>query len=161
MSLACVSRVFFIGCLLAILAACGGDEVSPQQQLKTAIASIADAVESGDRDRVGDWLHPDYHDPRHPDRRAALATLFWYQRQHQQIHLFTLVRDIEIDATTEQARTSVMVAMTGVPVDSVEALVSLKADLYHFGVEWQFNGDEWQVVSSRWERADLSSLTSG
>jgi hypothetical protein len=146
--------------VLALVLTVGGcsDEVSPEQQIKAAVSAMADGVERGDRQQVGELLHEDYRDQRHPDRRAALATLFWHTRQHRQIHLLTLIRDIDLDPDGGHARTVVMVAMAGVPIASVEQLVSVKADLYRFDVEWQRSDDQWQVLSSQWQRADLSAF---
>ena len=122
---------------------------------------MADAVERGDRTGVGDLLHPDYSDDRHPDKRAALASVFWYSRQHRNIHRFKLVRDIEVGPDATRATTVVMVAMAGVPIESIEALISLQVDLYRFDVDWRLDDGDWKVLSSRWQRADLSSYSSG
>lgn len=150
-------RLALVLCLAIALTACGVDP-SPEEQLKTAIASFVEAVEDGEPRRAGEVLDPSYRDVRHSDRRGAVASLFWYTRQNHNIHLFTVVSDITVDAVSGTARTDVFVAMAGVPVESVEALVSIRADLYRFDVDWRNVDGTWRVVSSRWQRADMSAL---
>lgn len=151
------AKVIYVIGLALLLAGCGAD-TSPEDRLKAAIAIFVEALENGEPREAGKVLHPAYQDARHPDRRGAVASLFWYTRQHRDIHLFTLVRDIDIDATSESARSGVLVAMAGVPIESVETLVSINADLYRFDVDWRHDEGEWRAVSAQWHRADLSSL---
>lgn len=150
-------RAALVASLALALLACGVD-TSPEDQLKAAIAGFVDAVEEGELRRAGEVLDPSYRDARHSDKRGAVASLFWYVRQNRQLHLFTLVSDIAIDPAAGTARTVVFAAMAGVPVESVEALISVKADLYRFEVDWRTVDGTWRVVSSRWQRADLSAL---
>lgn len=126
--------------------------------MSSTVDAMVLAIEEGSSRRVGELLHPDYRDARHPDRRSALAGLFWYTRQHRDIHLLTLVRDLRVDASAGEAHGAVFVAMAGVPLESVQALVSVNADLYRFDVDWRRHEGEWRVTSSRWRRADLSDL---
>ena len=152
-------RALLLGIGLALgLAGCSEDPPA-EDRLKQAIAAVVKAVEQGESREAGDLLHPDYRDDRHPDKRSALASLFWYTRQHRNIHLFTLVHDVEIDEGAGEARTTVLVAMAGVPLESVETVISVRADLYRFDVDWRLEVDDWLVSSSRWQRADLSSLS--
>jgi len=154
-------RALLLGlCLAVVLVGCG-DDTPAEDRLGAAVASVVAAVEEGEPREAGGILHPDYRDARHPDKRSAIASLFWYTRQHRNIHLFTLMRDVAIDANAGVAKTKVLVAMAGVPLQSIETVISLRADLYEFDVDWQLTDGDWLVTSSRWQRADLSSLTGG
>jgi hypothetical protein len=152
-------RALAIGGVLLLLVACGGDNPTPEDRLRASVDAIEALVEAGDATGVRDYLASDYRDARHPDARSAIASLFLYSRQHRDIHLFTLVRDLQLDEAAGTAQTGILVAMAGVPLESIETLIALKADLYRFDVDWQRVDDEWRIVSSRWQRADLSSLT--
>ncbi|MGD1983753.1 MAG: hypothetical protein PVF93_07580 [Chromatiaceae bacterium] len=159
MSWACADRkrLLWLSALVAMLTACGTDD-SPEAQLRAAVDAFVDAVEAAAPRAAGDILHSAYRDARHPDKRSAVATLFWYTRQHSAVHLFTAIRAIELDPSAGSARSRILVAMAGVPIESIETLVSLNADLYRFDVDWQLEEGAWRVISSRWQRADLSSL---
>ena len=43
--------------------------------------------------------------------------------------------------------------MGGVPMDSVETAVSVKADLYRFDVQLLQADDAWSITGARWQRA--------
>ena len=143
--------------LLGLLAGCGQEQQTPEQQIRQRIDALVEAVEARESLALNDFLHPDYADSRHPDRRTALRTLLGYLLRHRGIHLFTLVRSIDYVEDAQAAHVTVLVAMTGVPVESLETLVSLKADLYRFDVQL-LNDDDWQVRSAEWQRADPRSL---
>ena len=159
MSWACADRrrLLWLPALVLVLTACGTDD-TPEARLRAAVDGFVDAIEAAAPRAAGDILHSTYRDARHPDKRSAVATLFWYTRRHSAVHLFTLIREIDLDPGAGTARSRIFVAMAGVPIESIETLVSLNADLYRFDVDWQLEEGAWRVVSSRWERVDLSAL---
>ena len=87
-----------------------------------------------------------------------MGSLFGYLRRHRNLHLFSLVRSIEIGETEHSARALVLVAMSAVPVESSAALVSVKADLYRFTVDLARVEDRWVVNHSSWQRASLEAF---
>lgn len=134
------------------VAGCASDQ-TPEQRIHDQISAIEHAVEEGALSDVSALLHRDYRDTWHPDRRSAVRSLFGYLQRHRDIHLFTVVRSVEIAEDASRADAVVFVAMTGIPVDSVETLVSLNADLYRFDVQFIDDDGDWLVTESRWERA--------
>ena len=144
--------------MLSILGGCGGERTPPEQQVRELVEAMEQAVESGSINAAGELIDTDYRDQRHANKREAIATLFAYLRRHQQIHLFTLIRELEIGAEQTGASVVVYVAMSGMPIESVESVISVKADLYRFDVQMALRDDEWRIVSSQWRRADLSVL---
>lgn len=146
-------------CCLGLLGACGGGDASPEQAVRGRIDGLVAAVETGSVREVAAFLHPEYRDEWHPNRAAAVRSLLGYLRRHSSIHLFTLVKSLDIAQDHGRAETAVYVAMTGVPAESVETLVALRADLYRFDVGWKKAVDGgWQITTARWVRADLSVL---
>jgi hypothetical protein len=140
------------------LVGCTDDGLSPEVQLRETIEAIATAVEAGKMKPVGENIADDYRDNRHRDKRSALATLYWYLRQHRNIHLFTLVRSLQLDDSGQTARSVVMVAMAGVPIASRASLVSLNADLYRFDVTWRYEEGHWRIAGSEWQRSTLADF---
>lgn len=124
------------------------------------IDGMATAVESRSVQQSAEFLDDNYSDERHPSRRAAVQSLLLYLRGHSNIHLFTHIRSITVDAAGDRANAVVMVATAGVPVESVDVLISVKADLYRFDIEAIRIDDVWRIAKARWQRADLSDLTS-
>ena len=153
------SRVL-LGALLLLLAACGGEEDGPEQRIRALIERMQQHVEAGEVLQLKPHLHADYSDPRHHDRRAAISTLFLLLQRHRNVHLFTVIKSVELKPGQDDAADAVVyVAMTGVPVQSLDALVSLKVDLHRFDVGLVEQDGDWQVRSSRWARVDPGVLT--
>ena len=155
LKLAC--RYVAVGFLIALLSGCGQESSTPEQQIRERIDALVEAIEARDKLAVAGFVHAAYADARHRDKRSALGSLLGYMLRHRSIHLFTLVRSIEFIDGDQPARATVFVAMTGVPVNSLETLISLKADLYRFDLQW-LNDDNWQIRSAAWQRAEPAAL---
>ncbi len=145
--------------LMLLLAACGEPDDTPEEQVRQLIDAMEQAVEAGSVKEAAGLLHSDYSDRWHPDRRAAARSLFGYLRRHDNIHLFTLIRSITVTPSQDAADAVVYVAMSGMPVESVETLLSVKADLYRFDVSLAKLDRDWRVRSARWERATEAAFT--
>ena len=144
--------------LVIALAACGGDRHMPEQRIRALLTQAVEAVEDGSVEGVAQFVHAGYHDRRHRSKDAAMRTLFGYVGRHRNIHLFQLIKDIELAPAGESASAVVYLAMTGVRVDSVQALIALKADLYRFDLELVASDGEWLISGADWRRADLTAL---
>ena len=140
--------------VLLMFAACSSDQDSVEARVRNLIVQIEQTIESRSAREVVDYLHADYSDPRHINRRAAGSSLFGLLQRHRTIHLFTLIKTVTPGADQASAEAVVYVAMTGVPVESIDALISLKADLYRFELGLVEEGGDWQVIRSRWQRVD-------
>ena len=143
---------------LLMLAGCGGEVPSTEARLRAVVDRLETAVEAGSVSDAAAVLHPEYRDQRHAGRREATAALFAYLRRHRQIHLFTLVRELDVLADGVSADMVVYVAMAGVPLESLDAVVSVKADLYRFELRLERHDDEWLVRKSAWRRVGLEML---
>ena len=140
--------------VLLMLAACSSEQDSVEARVRTLIGQIEESIESRSVREAVEHLHADYSDPRHINRRAAGASLFGLVQRHRTIHLFSLIKTVKPADDQASAEAVVYVAMTGVPVESIDALISLKADLYRFELGLVEEGGEWRVNRSRWERVD-------
>ena len=155
-------RLLALLIVLGLLAACGNQEPTPEDQVVQAIESLEAALEAGSLSDASDWIGGGYRDRYHPDRRAAVRTLFGYLRRHQNLHLFSRIQEVEVLPDGTRATAVVQVAMTAQPVESPEALLRLKADLYRFEVQfaWDQEEDAWRIIGSNWRRANLAGLGS-
>jgi len=150
-------RAGLIAVLCALLAACG-DSGTPQERIRTLVSAMQAAVERGSLGDAAELLAKDYRDEVHADKKAALRSLFVYLRRNQNIHLFVRVSEIRLDEGGQHAQLLAYVAMTAKPVESAQALIPLKADLYRFDVKLQLDDGEWRFASARWRPALLSDL---
>jgi len=154
--LACVESLSRAASLVLCLtlAACSGGQLSGEDRVRALIDAVEQSVEAGLVRKAVNFLHAAYTDPRHTSRQAAGRTLFGITRRHRGIHLFTLTKTVELTPQQDSATAVVFVAMTGIPVESVEALISVKADLYRFDLVLVEEEGEWRILSSRWQRVD-------
>jgi hypothetical protein len=145
---------------LWLLAACSEEGPTPEEQVVQAIESLETALEAGSLSDASDWIGNAYRDRYHPDKRAAVRTLFGYLQRHKNLHLFSRIQEVEVFSGDTQATAVVQVAMTARPVEAPEILLQLQADLYRFEVQLAWDQDEeaWRIIGSSWRRANLAAL---
>jgi hypothetical protein len=148
-----LERILSVAALLT-LAACSSEQDPVEARVRALIGQVEHSIENRSVREAVNYLHADYTDPRHIDRRSAGASLFGLVQRHRTIHLFSLIETVKPADDQASAEAVVYVAMTGVPVESIDALISLKADLYRFELGMLEEGGEWRVIRSRWERVD-------
>ena len=151
-------RLVSVGVAFLLASGCGDGETSPESALRQAIDRVVQAAEEGSVSEAAAVLHPGYRDNRHPDKRSAKASLLWYLRRHRSIHVFTMTRDVRVDASATSASTETLVAMAGVPMESLQSVISVNADLYRFDVEWRLEDGQWLAIQSNWQRVDPTQL---
>ena len=134
------------------LAGCAGAPDDPERQIRDLVATLEQSAEARETGPFRDALVETYADNRHRNRAAALQSLRAYLHYYGNLHLFSVVRSIDVDAAGERAEAVVFVALTAIPVESVGQLVSVKADAFRFDVQLVHDDDRWQVAASAWRR---------
>lgn len=138
---------------LLLLAGCSGEENSPEARIRQLLAQAEQAVERRSLDDSLALLADDYHDSQGHDRKAIARALFVYFQRNRQIHLLTRVSDIRLHPQEGSADVTLLVATAGVPLESFDALVSIRADLHRFDLLLRETGDDWLIQSAQWRRA--------
>jgi hypothetical protein len=144
--------------LVALLLGGCGEADDAEARLRGAIADAERAVEERALQRVTAILSPEYQDLRGRDYRTVRALLLGYLQRHRNIHLFTRITELELDAEGKRANVRLYAAMTAAPVQAVETLASLHADLHRFDLQFIDGDDGWQLLRADWRRAALSEL---
>lgn len=142
--------------LLLLLSACGGPEQSPEAKIRDLVSRAEQAAEDHDLSVFKDSVAGDYQDNHGYNRQTVLRLIQGVLLRNQQIHLLSLVRDI--DVTEDSARARVLVAMAGRPIESAGALLNVRAELMRFDVQLVLEGDEWLVRAVDWERAEAGDF---
>lgn len=132
------------------------DESSPEAQIERLIGQFEHAVESATLRDAAELVADDYRDDHHGNKAAAMRSLFAFTRHQRALHLFTLIDSIDVDG--EFAAAVVHAAVTRVPVESREALVSLNADLYRFDIALSAADGDWLIQTARWQRVGADFL---
>jgi len=151
-----VTVTVFSVLFLLVVPACGGPAQTPEERIRGLVARAEQAAEDRDLSVFKDSVSGDYRDSRGYNRDNVLRLIQGMLLRNQQIHLLSLVRDVQVQEGAAQAR--VLVAMAGRPIESAEALVNLRAELMRFDVAFQRQGDEWLVRSVDWKRAEVQDF---
>lgn len=153
-------RAFARGLLLLSLAllvlSCSREDDSPEAQIRRFVAAGIEAAESRDSSALQDMLHIAYRDDRGYDRKQLAGLLRVYFLRHKNIHLFSKIDRIEL-INDSQARVNLHVAMAGSVIADVDALASLRAQIYRFELDL-IRQPEWQLQHARWAPASAADL---
>lgn len=140
-----------VACWL-LLAACADSPSDPQQRLRDLIRDAAAAAENRDVATLKGFVADGYRDAAGRDRRAVIRLAQAYLMRHGAVHLYTVVKEIALEPAG-RARALVYVAMAGRPIDTLEALEQVRADLVRFDIDFVGDGSDWLVAAASWRRA--------
>jgi hypothetical protein len=111
------------------------------------------AAEKSSVTLFSEHISQQYKDRHHANRQGVMRSLLGYFHRNKNIHLFTRIRNIEInEQDPDLARASVNVAMTGTQVDSAEQLLLLKATIYRFDIDLRNEEELWMITSADWKK---------
>lgn len=137
-------------CWLAALLACGGDPLSPEEQVRAVIEEIERAAEAGDVSAFKAAISESYQDERGFDKRDLVAYVTFHVMSHTQRRFFARVRSVEI-RESGRAEVVVVAAISGREVSGIEELATLNADVYQIDLDLDDEGEgDWRVVWAQW-----------
>ncbi|MDH3638608.1 MAG: hypothetical protein OES09_09105 [Gammaproteobacteria bacterium] len=142
-----------LGLSTLVVWGCGGPASTPEQQVRETIRLGEEAAEGRNIGALAGLVADAYQDGNGYDRRALVRLAQVYLMGHQSIHLLTRTQSIEL-VSPDQAKAKVLVAMTGAPLESVDSLINVRADLFKFEIVLaKTDNEQWQAVSASWQRA--------
>jgi hypothetical protein len=145
-------------CWLWAALACGGDSLSPEEQVRTVIEAMERAAEEGDVSAFKAVVSESYQDERGFDKRDLAAYVTFHVMQNTQRHVLTRVRSIEI-RDAKRAEVVLIAAITGRDVSGPEELAALHADVYKIDMDFDDEGEgDWRLVWAQWRATAPSDL---
>jgi hypothetical protein len=145
-------------CWLALVLACGGDPLSPEEQVRTVIETMEQAAEEGDVSAFKAIVSESYQDHYGHDKRSLAAYVTYHVMRHSHRRFFARVRSVEI-RDEGRAEVEVVAAISGREVSGIEELVGLHADVYKIDMDLDDEGDgDWRVVWAQWRRTAPTDL---
>jgi hypothetical protein len=145
-------------CWLATALACGGDPLSPEEQVRAVIEEMERAAEEGDVSAFKAVISESYEDERGFDKRDLAAYVTFHVLRHTQRRFFARVRSVEI-RDSGRAEVVVVAAISGREVSGIEELANLHADVYKIDLDLDDEGDgDWRVVWAQWRRTAPTDL---
>jgi hypothetical protein len=138
-------RPLLTALVATVLASCGGDAGSAEQQLRAWVDRGHAAAEDKDRGALMDMISPTYSDAR-GNSRDDIENLFrFYFLRAKKVGLLVSIDDIEIfDDSAAQVMLTVAMAAT------TDSVLGFNADAYEFELELEKADSEWLLVSGRW-----------
>lgn len=130
---------------LLLIAACGGPESAPEEEVRAWLANAQELAEGKERRALLDMIAPGYTDARGHKRDDVDTKLrVYFLRQHS-IELVTKIDEIRIIGGTA-AEVEMTVGMAG----TNDGVLGFSADAYAFELELERDDDEWLLISARW-----------
>ncbi len=125
--------------------------------MRAVLAALEEAAQQRDAGAMKEHVSGGYSDAHGNDKRAAIQLVAFHLLRNQSVYLLTRVQGIEI-AGPGEARAEVLVAMAGTPIESPEALLALRADLYRFDLAFAEEDGAWRVRSAEWRPAAVQDF---
>ncbi len=139
---------FLASCVL-VLAACGPEPGTPEEQIRSLIALGEQAAEERDVGDLADLVAEYYADRHGHDKTRLLQTVRIYFVRNQSIHLITDIKTIEFP-TDRRAAVTMTVAMAGRDATR-DGVLPINTDLLWFDLEIEDLGDgDWQLIRADW-----------
>jgi hypothetical protein len=132
-------------------------ETTPEQRVRAVLAALEEGAQQRDAGAIKEHVSESYSDVHGNDKRQVAQLVAFHLLRNQSVYLLTRVRGVEIPAPG-QARAEVLVAMAGTPIESPEALLGLRADLYRFDLAFAEEDGDWRVRSAEWRPAAVKDF---
>ncbi len=142
--------------ILILLQACTETGKSPENEIREFIKSSAEAAEDRSLDALSDLIHDNYLDQNGYNRQRIVGLLRAYFFRHQDIYLFTKIEEIDL-LTENEAIVRLYVAMAGSVISDIDAIASLRAQIYQFELQLIKQGD-WLLHQASWRPASIIDL---
>lgn len=138
-------RLLLVLVLCGSIAACGGEQSTPEEEVRAWVWQGHERAESKDRRGLVDMISPAYSDARgnsRDDIENMFRAVFLRQKS---VALITRIDDVQVHAGTA-ANVSLDVGMAG----SDDNVLGFSADAYQFEMELEKVGSDWLLISARW-----------
>jgi len=143
------------GVLALAAAGCRKRHVTPEEQVRLAIAGLERAVEERDVGDAAALISDAYSDGAGNDKQAAAGLLRLQLLRHPSIHLLVRVMSVSLPSPGE-ARVSALAAVAGLPFVGPAEFAQVSADLIRFDLTLALDKDVkdvWRVRGATWASA--------
>jgi len=154
-----MKTAFRVSCLIwavILMQACSDGRESPEAEIQSFIKAVVEAAENRNINDINDLVHANYLDQKGYDRQRLGGLLRAYYFRHKDIYLFTKIEEIDLHAGNE-AMVRLYVAMAGSVISDVDALASLRAQIYLFELRL-IKEDNWLLHHASWRPASIIDL---
>ena len=152
-------RTSVIACLVLaslLLGACSDDANSPEEEIRQYIDAGVEAAEARNVDDLDEKIHPSYLDQKGYTKKqlANLMRIMFFR--HKKVFLLTRIDSIEL-VSEREANVKLKVAMAGSEISGLEALTSLRAQIYAFELNL-LKEDDWLLQDAKWRPSSIAEF---
>ena len=145
-----LSKSLCLLCLVFVLQACGGEQDSPETQIREVLKLMEQAAQDRSTSGVMKHISDSYSDHLGNNKKQVQQLITFQVLRNQKISIFTLIRSIEINADVAEVELSL--ATAGRESDLSSESQRLNADVFRISLLMQDIDSKWQVTSASWER---------
>lgn len=131
--------------LMVLLAACGGRENNPENEVREWITRGEIAAEEKDRGELLDMISVNYRDGHGNDRKQVGDLLRLFFLRQSSITLLTSIDEINMSGDTA-ANVQLAIGMAG----TRDNALGFDADAYNFEFELIKTDGEWLLIGAQW-----------
>jgi hypothetical protein len=142
-----------------LLSACGGEPVTPEEELQAVLEAGEQEVEARDLLAVMERVDADYRDEQQRDWRQLRALLAGYFFRHPNVYVISQVERIEIPQPG-RAEVVLFAGLAGSAQEAAGPLSGLRGQLLRFDMSFRrVDADDWRLLNAAWRpvmREDLA-----
>jgi hypothetical protein len=156
-----VSRRTFLLSSAAVLSGCRRKRLTPEAQIRAAVAALEAAVEDKDVGAARELISETFTGEEVDDRRAAVGLLTAVLTRYPHVHLLTRVVDVDF-LSPASAHVKVTAAAAGHPLKGFDDLARVGADILTF--ELSFVEEEpsvWRITRATWRSGEPQDFVTG
>ena len=155
--LTALSRLLVIAACVVLTGACRRAN-SAEALFRDALEAMEQAIEDRDINEFMETISESYQDAQGRSRKDIRRIAQLHALRNRNLHIYRYATQMLV-VDEQYANTVIFVALAGQPIESVESLASMRAELMRFEVSFEF-GEKWQVVSAQWKRAGINDFLS-
>jgi len=133
--------------LVVLLAACGGDEDNPENEVREWLTRGEIAAEEKNRGELLDMISVNYADAQGNDRKKVGDLLRLYFLRQNSVALLTSIDEISMSGDTA-AKVQLAIGMAG----TTDTALGFDADAYNFKFELVKSDGDWLLIGAQWGR---------
>ena len=137
------------------LVACGKSK-SAEELFGETLVSMEQAIENRDIGAFMSHISDRYEDRQSRNKKDIKRIAQLHVLGNRNLHIYSHVTQMSV-TDDRYAELIVFVALAGQPIDSVDALKNIRAELMRFRVSFEYDED-WKATAAQWKRAGIGDF---
>ena len=141
-----IRQCFFLMFIISSFTLLSCNSETDEQVLVSSLDGLISAIENRERTDVRQYLSKDFLAQRKQGRAQAEQIMLFYFRQNQNISIYRLQQDVQINK--DRAEVTLIVMITG-----SSGLLPERGNRYQVDMLWRKQAGAWLLSNVNWERS--------